>query len=54
MIAPYANVRDSVLQRMQQEAQARAREEYAWKLAKEVGVKVEMPELKSAVPEITP
>jgi parvulin-like peptidyl-prolyl isomerase len=54
MIAPYANVRDSVLQRMQQEAQARAREEYAWKLAKEVGVKVEMPELKNAVPQTTP
>ncbi len=54
MIAPYANVRDSVLERMLQEAQAKAREEYAWKLAKEVGVSVEMPELKSAVPETTP
>jgi len=54
MIAPYANVRDSVIQRIQQETQAKAREEYAWKLAKEVGVSVEMPELKSAVPETTP
>ena len=54
MIAPYANVRDSVLQRIKQETQAKAREEYAWKLAKEVGVSVEMPELKGAVPESKP
>ncbi len=54
MITPYANVRDSVIQRIQQEAQAKAREEYAWKLAKEMGVSVEMPELKSAVPATTP
>lgn len=54
MITPYANVRDSVIQRIQQETQAKAREEYAWKLAKEVGVSVEMPELKSAVPQTTP
>ena len=51
MVAPYANVRESILQRIRQEAQAKAREQYAWKLAKEVGVKVEMPELKGAVPE---
>jgi parvulin-like peptidyl-prolyl isomerase len=54
MVTPYANVRETVLQRIQQEAQAKAREAYAWKLAKEVGVSVEMPELKSAVPETTP
>ena len=54
MTAPYANVRDSVVQRIQQEAQAKAREEYAWKLAKEVGVSVEMPNLKGVVPETTP
>lgn len=54
MIAPYANVRDSVLQRIQQETQAKTREEYAWKLAKEVGVSIEMPELKGAIPESTP
>ena len=54
MIAPYANVRDNVLQRIQQETQAKAREEYAWKLAKEVGVSVEMPELKGAIPESIP
>jgi parvulin-like peptidyl-prolyl isomerase len=54
MIAPYANVRDNVLQRIQQEAQVKAREAYAWKLAKEVGVSVEMPELKGAIPETTP
>lgn len=54
MVAPYANVRDNVLGRIQQEAQAKAREEYAWKLAKEVGVSVEMPELKSAVPQAAP
>ena len=51
MVAPYANVRESILQRIRQEVQAKAREQYAWKLAKEVGVKVEMPELKGAVPE---
>lgn len=54
MVAPYANVRESILQRIRQEAQAKAREQYAWKLAKEVGVKVEMPELKGAVPESIP
>lgn len=54
MLAPYANVRDSVLQRIRQEAQAKARERYAWKLAKDVGVSVEMPELKGAIPETTP
>lgn len=54
MVAPYANVRESILQRIRQEAQAKAREQYAWKLAKEIGVKVQMPELKGAVPESTP
>lgn len=54
MLAPYANVRDNVIGMMQQEAQAKAREQYAWKLAKEVGVTVEQPELKSAVPATLP
>jgi parvulin-like peptidyl-prolyl isomerase len=50
MVAPYANVRDSVLQRIRQEAQAKMREDYAWKLAGQVGVTVELPELKGAIP----
>ncbi|MBL8252066.1 MAG: peptidylprolyl isomerase [Candidatus Competibacter sp.] len=50
MLAPYRNVRDNVVARMQQEAQAKAREEYAWKIAKKIGVSVEKPELKSAIP----
>ena len=54
MLAPYANVRDNVIGILQQEAQAKAREQYAWKLAKEVGVTVEQPELKSAVPATLP
>lgn len=54
MVAPYANVRESILQRIRQEAQAKAREQYAWKLAKDIGVTVEMPELKGAVPEAAP
>ena len=54
MIAPYANVRDNVIGRVRQEAHAKAREEYAWKLAKEVRVTVERPELKSALPQTTP
>lgn len=54
MLAPYANVRENVIGMMRQEAQAKAREQYAWKLAKEVGVTVEQPELKSAIPETLP
>jgi parvulin-like peptidyl-prolyl isomerase len=50
LIAPYANVREAVLARMRQEAHQKAREAYAWQLAKEVGVTVEMPELKGAIP----
>lgn len=50
LLAPYANVRDTVLAKMRQEAQRKAREAYAWQLAKEIGVKVEMEELKSAIP----
>jgi len=50
MIAPYRNVRDNVIARIRQQAQAKAREEYAWKIAKKVGVSVEKPELKSAIP----
>ncbi len=54
MIAPYANVRDSIVKRIRDEGQVKAREAYAWKLAKEVGVSVEMPELKGAIPETIP
>lgn len=50
LITPYANVRDNALARMRQEAHVKAREAYAWKLAKEVGVSVEMSDLKSAIP----
>jgi len=50
LITPYANVRDNALARMRQEAHVKAREAYAWTLAKEVGVSVEMPDLKSVVP----
>lgn len=50
MLAPYRNVRDNIIARMQQEAQAKAREDYAWKIAKKIGVSVEKPELKSAIP----
>ena len=54
MLAPYANVRDNVIGRLRQEAHAKAREQYAWKLAKQVGVVVEKPELKGAIPETLP
>ena len=50
MLAPYRNVRDNIIARMQQEAQAKAREDYAWKIAKKIGVSVEKPELKNAIP----
>ena len=54
MVAPYANVRDNIISRVQQDAQAKAREDYAWKLAKQIVVTVEMPELKNAVPQAAP
>ena len=54
MVAPYANVRDKIISRVQQDAQAKAREDYAWKLAKQLVVTVEMPELKNAVPQAAP
>jgi parvulin-like peptidyl-prolyl isomerase len=50
LIAPYANVRDTVIKQMRTEAQRQAREAYAWQLAKEVGVSVEMKDLQSAIP----
>lgn len=50
MVAPYRNVRDNIIARMQQEALAKAREDYAWNIAKKIGVSVEKPELKSAIP----
>jgi len=50
MVAPYRNVRDNIIARMQQEALAKAREDYAWSIAKKIGVSVEKPELKSAIP----
>lgn len=40
MVAPYVNVRDNIISRMQQDAQAKAREDYAWKLAKQIVVTV--------------
>lgn len=51
MLAPYANVRENVIGRLRQAAHAKAREEYAWKLAKDVGVTVVRPELTSAIPK---
>lgn len=51
MLAPYANVRENVLGRLRQAAHARLREEYAWKLAKDIGVTVVRPELTGAIPE---
>jgi parvulin-like peptidyl-prolyl isomerase len=51
MLAPYANVRENVLGRLRQAAHARMREEYAWELAREVGVTVVRPELMDAIPE---
>lgn len=51
MLAPYANVRENVAGRLRQAAHARAREEYAWELAKDVGVTVVRPELTGAIPE---
>jgi parvulin-like peptidyl-prolyl isomerase len=51
MIAPYVNVRDNVIARIQQENIAKAREAYAWSVAKKVGVSIEKPALKSAIPE---
>jgi len=48
LITPYANVRGAVLAQMRQEAQRQGREAYAWRLAKEVGVTVEINELKGA------
>ena len=50
LITPYAKVRGAVLARMRQEAQRQGREAYAWRLAKEVGVTVEINELKGAYP----
>jgi peptidyl-prolyl cis-trans isomerase C len=54
MIAPYANVRENVLGRLRQQKHAKAREKYAWTLIKEIGATVELPELKSAIPENLP
>lgn len=51
MVAPYANVRSNVVSQVRQEAQAKAREEYAWSLAKTIRVTVEQSELKSALPD---
>lgn len=50
MLAPYRNVRDNVIARMQEEVQVKAREDYAWKVAKKIGVSIEKPELKGAIP----
>ncbi len=50
LITPYAKARGAVLAQMRQEAQRQGREAYAWRLAKEVGVTVEINELKGAYP----
>lgn len=50
LMAPYANVRGKVIASMRQEAHRKGREAYAWRLAKEVGVTVEIDELKGAIP----
>lgn len=50
LMTPYANARKAVLTRMRQEANRQGREAYARRLAKEVGVTVEIDELKGAIP----
>ncbi|MCB1826604.1 MAG: peptidylprolyl isomerase [Candidatus Competibacteraceae bacterium] len=50
LLTPYANARKAVLARMRLEANRQGREAYAWRLAKEVGVTVEIDELKGAIP----
>ena len=53
-VTPYANARGAVLAQMRREAIRQGSEAYAWRLAKEVGVTVEIDELKSALPQTTP
>ena len=50
LVTPYANARGVVLVQMRRETTRQGREAYAWQLAKEVGVTVEINELKSALP----
>ena len=54
LVTPYANARGAVLAQMRREAIRQGSEAYAWQLAKEVGVTVEINELKSALPQTTP
>ncbi|MDG4555307.1 MAG: peptidyl-prolyl cis-trans isomerase [Candidatus Competibacter sp.] len=54
LVTPYANARGTVLAQMRREAMRQGSEAYAWRLAKEVGVTVEINELKSALPQTTP
>mgnify|MGYP002079146786 FL=1 len=54
LVTPYANARGAVLAQMRREAIRQGSEAYAWQLAKQVGVTVEIDELKSALPQTTP
>lgn len=48
--APYPSVRESVLTRMRHEIRRKSSEDYAWRLAKEVGVTIERDEFRAALP----
>lgn len=48
--APYPSVRESVLARMRHEIRRKSSEDYAWRLAKEVGVTIERDEFRAALP----
>jgi hypothetical protein len=50
LIAPFPNVRARVIAEMRQAGQTEARNQYLKAVAKEVGVTIEMPELKDAMP----
>jgi len=54
LVTPYANARGAVLAQMRREVIRQGSEAYAWQLAKQVGVTVEIDELKSALPQTTP
>lgn len=50
LLAPYSSVRESVLARMRHEIRRKSSEDYAWRLAKEVGVTIERDEFRAALP----
>jgi len=50
LLAPYASVRESALARMRHEIRRKSSEDYAWRLAKEVGVTIEREEFRAAIP----